>query len=631
MTEWVGNHLWQSTVFASGAAALAFTLRRHRAEVRYWVWLAASVKFLIPFSALAAAGTWAARTLAPEGPAQPHRLAVAVSAVTQPFRSGEASLDAGALLPAAAPGIAAAAGWGWMLAACWAAGATSVLAIWTVRWLQVAAIARRAVPMAASREALILRTLERRFGRTRPLPLLQTDSVLEPGIFGIVRPVLLWPASIAERLDAAHVESVLAHELSHLQRRDNLAAAVHTMVQALFWFHPLVWWLGDRLVAEREQACDEAVIGLGGDRAVYAQSILKTCEFCLAAPQACVAGVTGADLRRRIESIMRRPAAAALTRRGKALMASAATASVAIPIAVGVVAPRPITAIVQVTQTEIRGGSNPAPAPAPPPDLRFEVASVKPNKSGEARVQIGMQPGGRFTAVNVPLRVLIRNAYQAQDFQLVGAPDWTGDERFDITARAEGDVAPVPIGTVGPFQIMLRNLLADRFKLVVRQESREMPIYALVVARSDKRLGPQLQRSTVDCQALAAARGRGGAPPPAPQQGERPMCGMRIGPGMLTAGGVSVRQLASSLGQFVQRVVVDRTGLDGNYDMDLKWTPDQMPQGAPAAAKPAEPIGDPNNPSLFTALQEQLGLKLEGQRGPVEVIVVQTVDRPIPD
>jgi uncharacterized protein (TIGR03435 family) len=265
------------------------------------------------------------------------------------------------------------------------------------------------------------------------------------------------------------------------------------------------------------------------------------------------------------------------------------------------------------------------------PRPEFEVASVRPNKSGDGMVRLGIEPGGRFTATNVPLRLLIRNAYQVQDFQLVDAPDWIRSERFDIVAKAEADVPPGPIGgPPGPMQLMLQSLLAERFKLVLHTEQRELPIYALVLARSDGRLGSQLRTSTIDClEVMKAARGRGGPPPLAP--GERPMCGMRIGPGQLGGGGIPLDAFSGLLSQFVQRVVVDRTGLAGNFDIDLSWTPDQLPQGGPPPGAPPLPPIDPNGPSIFTAVQEQLGLKLESTRGPVDVLVIDGVARPTPD
>ena len=259
----------------------------------------------------------------------------------------------------------------------------------------------------------------------------------------------------------------------------------------------------------------------------------------------------------------------------------------------------------------------------------FEVASIKPNKTGSGPVRIGIQPGGRFTATNVALRDLIRTSYQLQNFQIAGGPDWLDNDRFDITAKAESDIAPTPLGTIGPMQLMMQSLLEDRFKLVAHRETRDMPIYALVLARSDGRLGPKLTASTVDCQAMMTASvGRGAAPPP-PAANGRPVCGMRSGPGQMMGGGFPLSQLASVLSQTVQRTVVNRTGLTGNYDLELAYTPDQIPQGG--FRDGAGNNIDPNGPSIFTALQEQLGLKLDSQRGPVEVLVIDKAERPTED
>ncbi len=264
--------------------------------------------------------------------------------------------------------------------------------------------------------------------------------------------------------------------------------------------------------------------------------------------------------------------------------------------------------------------------------LAFEVASIKPNNSGDGRVMMQNQPG-RYLATNVSLRLLIRNAYQLQDFQITGGPGWLGSDRFDINAKVPDEfrtLGPPPPGSgPGPLALMIRALLAERFKLVVHNETKEAPIYALILARSDGKLGPQLKKSETDCNAVfAAGRGRGGPlpPPGPPQPGERMPCGIRIGPGNMAVGGTPLSQAANSLGMFAGRVVLDRTGLTGDYDFDLTWTPDQMPQRPPGA--PDLPV-DPNGPSLFTAVQEQLGLKLDSQRGPVEMLVVDRAEKPV--
>lgn len=268
----------------------------------------------------------------------------------------------------------------------------------------------------------------------------------------------------------------------------------------------------------------------------------------------------------------------------------------------------------------------------------FEVASVKPNTAGPGPTFMSMQPGGRVNFTNVPLRLIIQNAYQVQPFQLVGAPDWTATARFDIVAKAPANTQfgpPTPGGPPPPQALMLRSLLAERFGFKAHRDTREMPTYALGFARADKKLGPNLTASQVDCQALM--RQRAGGPPPAPPRpGERPQCGMMAGPGNIAAGSMPIAQLATMLSQRLNRIVLDRTQLAGNYDFTLNFLPDQMPSRAPgtAADQPIQINGvsiDPNAPSLMTALEEQLGLKLESTKGPVEVLVIDAVSQPTPD
>ncbi len=208
-----------------------------------------------------------------------------------------------------------------------------------------------------------------------------------------------------------------------------------------------------------------------------------------------------------------------------------------------------------------------------------------------------------------------------QDAQLVGGPTWLTSDRFDIVATVAGNPPPEQI------PLMLRALLADRFKLVIHTERRELPIYALVLARRDGKLGARISPATFDC---LAARGRAtGAPPTPPAPSGRVPCGLRFRPGNVVGEGISLAQLADRLAPFVNRVVIDQTGLAGNFDLDLEWTPDQWkPQ---LAEVPQQPQSIPNGPSLFTALQEQLGLKLEPTRGPVDVLVIDSVSQPTPD
>jgi bla regulator protein blaR1 len=282
--------------------------------------------------------------------------------------------------------------------------------------------------------------------------------------------------------------------------------------------------------------------------------------------------------------------------------------------------PAAVLAVVVVAHVAAQTPSPTSAAPA------FEVASIKPNK-GDGGTESGVQPGGRLTMTNVTLRLLIRSAYQVQDEQIVDAPSWISSEHFDVIAKAPSDVPPPTPGNPGPIGTMMRSLLAERFKLAVHRETRESPAYALELARRDGKLGPQLQRSTTDCAAIAAARGRsGGAPQSA---NERPLCGFRAAGGQMLAGGQPMSQLTTILSQIVQRVVLDKTGLSGKFDFELKWTPDRMPQSQAGGA--SVPASDPDSPSIFTALREELGLKLESVKNAVEVLVIDHVERPSPD
>ena len=238
------------------------------------------------------------------------------------------------------------------------------------------------------------------------------------------------------------------------------------------------------------------------------------------------------------------------------------------------------------------------------------VASVKPNNDVDPRGFSEYSPGGRLTATAVSVATLLRIAYRIQPYQLVGAPGWIGTKRYDIAAKVEDSPAP-------PQPVLIRALLKDRFKLAVHNETREMPIFALVAARSDGRLGPQLSKSSVDCAAYMAG------PHPPPEPGRTPTCGASIGMGTLSGKAISMAQLATSLAPFAGRFSVDKTGLTGGFDVELKWAPD-VGFPVPAATTATEHL----SPSLFTALQEQLGLKLVSDKGPVAVLVVDRLEEP---
>jgi uncharacterized protein (TIGR03435 family) len=261
-----------------------------------------------------------------------------------------------------------------------------------------------------------------------------------------------------------------------------------------------------------------------------------------------------------------------------------------------------------------------APSAALAQQPAFEVATVKRNVSGSTSASNRALPGGRVTITNNTLWNIIRNFQRIQQYQLIGGPDWLSTERWDIVAKAEGD--PPPERMIE----MVKTLVADRFKLATHTETREMPIYALVLVKADGSLGPQLHRSTTDCAAIfAETRARGGAPPRRPGGG--PLCGTNMDTGRMATSAVTIADLARNLSSVAGRSVVDKTGLTGTFDLELTWAPDGPAGGTPGGGPP--PVND--SPSLFTATQEQLGLKLDAQRGPVEVLVIDSAQRPVED
>jgi uncharacterized protein (TIGR03435 family) len=260
--------------------------------------------------------------------------------------------------------------------------------------------------------------------------------------------------------------------------------------------------------------------------------------------------------------------------------------------------------------------------------VSFEVASIKPTAASDGNSFVRRLPGGRFDSHNVAARFLITFAYQLQPFQIVGDPGWVGNDRFDINAKMEGDPPPLAPGAgIDPMQLALRTLLADRFKLVMHKETRELDTYALVMARPGGKPGPALKPSTTDCAAEAKKMGRGGGPPPGPN--DPVTCGSRQNFGRIRFGGMPLSVFATNISGQLGRTVVDRTGLSGNWDFELTFAPERPLGALPPGVEP--PPVDPNAPTIFTAVQEQLGLKLDSTKGPVDVWVIDRIEQPMPD
>ena len=263
-----------------------------------------------------------------------------------------------------------------------------------------------------------------------------------------------------------------------------------------------------------------------------------------------------------------------------------------------------------------------------PPGPTFEVVSIKPNRSGEPALRFAVQPGGRYSWINTTLATLIDLGYQRSAFdrrEVLNAPDWVLKDRFDVIMAAPAGVAlNGPDGFPGPLFAMIRAMLADRFQLQAHTEVRERPVYALVLARADKRLGPGMKPTAGDCGEEMKRMVAGGPMPPG-----GPPCafGGGPGPGRLIGNTVTAAMIANALVPEVGRPIVDRTGLTQSFNMELEWVPDLAARAANGALLPDAPAGG-DGASIFTALQEQLGLKLESTRAPVDVLVIDRASHP---
>jgi TonB family protein len=326
----VTAHLLQSTACIGIAAILAFALRRAPARTRYKLWLFASLKFLIPLSLLSAAGSslgaWASSLTTP-------RVSVVIRWLDQSLSIwglDEAAAGTVAGLPEGVDRLALLA-----LAFVWASGVLG-LTVWRWRqWRDLAALASALPHLERGREIESLGRVARTAARPGRIPLLRCGASIEPGVLGVLQPKLLWPEQLSDRLTDAELDSLLAHEVCHVKRRDNLSAMIHVVVETLFWFHPAVWWVGSRLVSERERACDEEVLQMGIDNRSYAEGILKVCSFGFRAPAAFVAGVAGPRLAERIEWILECPNATPLSGPARLLLAAVVAVTLGAPVAAG--------------------------------------------------------------------------------------------------------------------------------------------------------------------------------------------------------------------------------------------------------------------------------------------------------
>jgi uncharacterized protein (TIGR03435 family) len=450
-------------------------------------------------------------------------------------------------------------------------------------WTRVQHLRNHAHPATADLENALNR-LKLRLSISTPVRFYTSMVVRVPTVIGSIRPYILLPVTTITGLTEWQIEALLAHELAHIRRHDYMVNLLQTAIETVLFYHPAVWWVGQQMRIEREHCCDDIAVTVCGNAKEYARALAELEELRCRLPEPALAA-TGGDLLGRIRRILGQQDQAS-----RSLGALAAASSVL------------FIAVVVALQA--------APQEAP---LAFEVASIKQDVSGQPGPLFETFPG--FHVERATLTALIRVAFWVHDFQLSGGPGWISSDRYNIEAKA-----PAPRVFSQDYRLLqerrLQTLLQDRFKLAVHRETKELPIYELTVAKGGPKLHPPacLQREPGD-----------GAIEPGKTM--RDYCGFGgTFPGRYEATSGSMSDLSEALSGLLERIVVDKTGITGRFHLQLAYAPDDSTirlQDLPGVPPPPA-----DGPTLFTALQEQLGLKLESAKGPVEVLVIDHVEKP---
>ena len=492
----------------------------------------------------------------------------------------------------------------------WLAGAVVFWVRLAGGWVAAARMRSTLVRRAPPEWQEILRKLGARIGLSRPVRLLVSALVEAPAVVGWLRPVVLVPVGALGGLPAGQLEALLLHELAHIRRHDYLVNLLQSVAEALLFYHPAVWWVSGHIRAERELCCDDAAVSVSGDALTYARALAQLESYRPAHLSRAVAA-NGGSLAGRIARLLGQSRPAVRTGLGPGVLA--------------------VAILLMAAAYGLFGQSDAHPA--------FAVASIKQNPSNWSEpthhpMGVGYRPGGRLTATNASLKLLIQFAYAAHESphwlplpasRVVGGPAWIDSPGYDIEAKPEGNTDPKHTW------LMLETLLADRFKLALHLETRELPVYALTAAKNGFKLPAPKEAGCVSF------------PPGTPPRyvPGKVNCGYVSGPfseatpGLLHIKGskVHMADLIRELASVLDRPVLDKTGFTGEFDLDLGFTADEATMGVPGSGGPGDPGGtrlstDLNLPNIFTALEEQLGLKLAPAKGPVEVLVVNHAERP---
>jgi uncharacterized protein (TIGR03435 family) len=512
-----------------------------------------------------------------------------------PVAATSGTADAPASLPdavlATVSGVQSEAFWSWVVAI-WIAGALVFWVRLAGGWVVAARMRSNRVRPAPPEWEEIFSRLQDRMETSRPARLLVSAVVQVPTVAGWLRPLVLVPVGVLGGLPAAQVEALLLHELAHIRRQDFLVNLLQSVAESLLFYHPAVWWVSRHIRAERELCCDDVAVSITGDALTYARALAHLESYRTAHHSAAMAA-NGGSLAGRIARLL-----------GQSRQASRTSFGPGVLIVAGLLVAAAWSLFGQ---------------PSDPP--RFAVASIKRNPSkaqlsGAVPMGVGYRPGGRLVAGNAPLWMLIERAYGVQAWQVVGGPAWVHTEGFDIEAKPEGNTDQKRMW------LMLQTLLADRFQLKMHHETRNLPVYDLQVARGGPKLPAPSERA---CSEVLTTVPEPGQPRPAPP----------CGPGVVKSGegraleglSVTMQELAKFLSTLLGREVIDKTGFKERFALHLEFALDDELAVIVGPPEPSDAAAEPP-PSIRTALQEHLGLKLQASTGPVDVLVIDHVERP---
>jgi uncharacterized protein (TIGR03435 family) len=486
-----------------------------------------------------------------------------------------------------------------LLAIVWLAGAICclvpvVLGLWQIRRIRRHGLSWRDAQSLTN-------DLARHAGIRRPIEVLVHEAIVGPMTCGVVRPAIVFPEDARAWRDA-DVRRALTHELEHVRRSDWVTLCLARAICAVYWFHPLVWIANRQLDVNAERACDDAVVreshALG-----YADQLVTLAERSLAQThRPLLAMANRGDLSTRVHAVLN-----TRQQRGPAGVWARIIVTIAAAASVALLAPL----------RTIASALGQAPAPTARP--QFEVASIKPSPLFDRIMSVRPLPG-RLTA-DATLQVLMQYAYGVQPFQLVGGPGWLTSDHYEIEAKADVSASRDQI-----FR-MLQSLLEERFQLKTHREMKELPVFTLVSNRGGFTLPAPRDGTCVDSPADAAAEwvGAGRMAVPGELPPSKGRCGsVIVSVAQMRGGKIAMSEFVRALSMMLGRSVLDKTGFTDPFDLQLDFVPDETTPAMP----PPPPGSGISGVSIAQALQQQLGLRLESTKGPVEVIVVDQAERP---